>query len=188
MKKILFIATGGTIASKKSENGLKPQISPEELMSYIPSVKDVCEVEEVKTKYIKDIDYYVLSPIVDKSLKIQIPTNSQATRNLISKERIEEIIRSIPTIDIIKSDSKTLENEYKQLMQQGTHENLIKIIKTTYLRNKERIDKNKKTTDKDNYYFNQAESYLYNEFSVVLNLSYEETKEYIISEVQKLNI
>ena len=48
MKKILFIATGGTIASKKSENGLKPQISPEELMSYIPSVKDICEVDTLQ--------------------------------------------------------------------------------------------------------------------------------------------
>ena len=34
-KNILLIATGGTIASKKSDNGLKPQISPEELMQYI---------------------------------------------------------------------------------------------------------------------------------------------------------
>jgi len=47
-KKILFIATGGTIASKKSENGLKPQILPEELMSYIPSVKDICEVDTLQ--------------------------------------------------------------------------------------------------------------------------------------------
>lgn len=149
--------------------------------------KDVCVVDEVKVKYIRDIDYYILTPINDKSLKIQIPTNSNAIRNLISKERVDEIIKLIPTIEIIKSDSKNLENEYKQLMQSGTHEDLIKIIKTTYLRNKERLDNNKKTTDKDNYYFNQAESYLYSEFSVVLNLSYEETKEYIINEVNKLS-
>lgn len=45
MKKILLIATGGTIASKKSESGLKPQISPQELISYIPSILEVCEVD-----------------------------------------------------------------------------------------------------------------------------------------------
>ena len=45
MKKILFIATGGTIASKKSDSGLKPQISPQELLSYIPSIKELCEIE-----------------------------------------------------------------------------------------------------------------------------------------------
>ena len=44
MKKILFIATGGTIASKKTENGLTPQITPEELLSYIPEVEGLCEI------------------------------------------------------------------------------------------------------------------------------------------------
>ena len=148
--------------------------------------KDVCVVTEVKNKYLKDIDYYVLSPITDKSLKIQIPTTSSAIRSLITKEQIAKIISNIPNIEVIKNDTKKLENDYKQLMQSGTHEDLIKIIKTTYLRNKERLDNNKKTTDKDNYYFNQAELYLYNEFSVVLNLTYEETKEYIFNEVNKL--
>lgn len=148
--------------------------------------KDVCIVEEIKTKYIKDMDYYILSPLTDKSLKIQIPTTSTAIRKLITKDRVENIIHNIKSIDILKIDSKNLENEYKQLMQSGTHEDLIKIIKTTYLRNKERLDNNKKTTDKDNHYFNQAELYLYNEFSVVLGLSYEDTKKYIIEKVSKL--
>lgn len=48
MKKILFIATGGTIASKKSESGLKPQITPEELLSYIPALKSICEVDTLQ--------------------------------------------------------------------------------------------------------------------------------------------
>lgn len=48
MKKVLLIATGGTIASKKSENGLKPQITPEELLEYIPQVKEICEVETIQ--------------------------------------------------------------------------------------------------------------------------------------------
>ena len=149
--------------------------------------KAVCEISEIKIKYLRDMDYYILTPITDKSLKIQIPTNNTGIRPLIKKNKIEEIIKNIPNIEIIKSDSKSLENEYKQLMQNGTHEDLIKIIKTTYLRNKERIDNNKKTTDKDNYYFNQVELYLYNEFSVVLGLTYEKTKEYIFNEVSKLN-
>ena len=149
--------------------------------------KDVCVVEEIKPKYLRDTDYYVLSPLTDKSLKLQVPTTSNAIRDLIKKEKIEEIIQSIPNIEVIKSDVKTLETDYKLLMQNGTHEDLIKIIKTTYLRNKERLDNNKKTADKDNYYFNQAELYLYNEFSVVLNLTYDETKQYIIDKLNNLN-
>lgn len=47
-KRILLIATGGTIASKKSDNGLKPQITPKELLSYIPQVADICEIEAIQ--------------------------------------------------------------------------------------------------------------------------------------------
>lgn len=47
-KKVLLIATGGTIASKRSHHGLKPQITPEELISYIPQVKEFCEVETLQ--------------------------------------------------------------------------------------------------------------------------------------------
>ena len=47
MKKILMITTGGTIACRAGENGLTPQISAEELLSYIPSVKEICEVDSL---------------------------------------------------------------------------------------------------------------------------------------------
>ena len=48
MKKILLICTGGTIASKKTEFGLSPQISAEEIISYIPDVKSICEIEAIQ--------------------------------------------------------------------------------------------------------------------------------------------
>lgn len=48
MKRILLIATGGTIASKRTENGLAPLISSEELMGYVPAAKEFCEVETLQ--------------------------------------------------------------------------------------------------------------------------------------------
>ena len=45
MKHILLIATGGTIASKYTESGLAPQISAEEIISYVPSAKDFCTID-----------------------------------------------------------------------------------------------------------------------------------------------
>lgn len=48
MKKILLIATGGTIASKYTEDGLSPQISSEELLTYVPDAKDFCEIDTVQ--------------------------------------------------------------------------------------------------------------------------------------------
>lgn len=48
MKQILLVATGGTIASRKSDSGLKPQIQPEELLSYLPQLADLCRVHTVQ--------------------------------------------------------------------------------------------------------------------------------------------
>lgn len=48
MKNILMIATGGTIASKETEEGLAPAISSEELLSCVPEVASVCRVEAVQ--------------------------------------------------------------------------------------------------------------------------------------------
>lgn len=44
MKKILTIATGGTIASKETENGLTPAMTGEELAASVPGIKDKCEI------------------------------------------------------------------------------------------------------------------------------------------------
>ncbi len=152
---------------------------------YIIYKKEVCLIEDTIKNYLNQTDYYLLSPITDYSLKIKIPTNNKDLRHLITKETLEKIIDKINSIEPININNKKMEEYYRELMLSGTHEDLIKIIKTTYLRNKERLDNNKKTTDKDNYYFNLAENYLYNEFSVVLNLSYEETKEYVINKVSE---
>jgi len=48
MKNILLIATGGTIASIKTSNGLKPNTSADELLLYIPEIKDICKVDFVQ--------------------------------------------------------------------------------------------------------------------------------------------
>jgi L-asparaginase len=49
MKKILMIGTGGTIASTKTTNGgLHPQLTSEEMLLYIPSISEICEVDTIQ--------------------------------------------------------------------------------------------------------------------------------------------
>lgn len=48
MKKVLMIATGGTIASKKTKYGLVPEIGSEELLSYVPEIKEYCDVDTIQ--------------------------------------------------------------------------------------------------------------------------------------------
>lgn len=47
-KNILLIATGGTIASKKTIDGLAPGITSDELMAYVPEIKEFCNVETMQ--------------------------------------------------------------------------------------------------------------------------------------------
>lgn len=48
MKRILMLATGGTIASKESGQGLSPAITSEEILGYIPAVGELCHVETLQ--------------------------------------------------------------------------------------------------------------------------------------------
>ena len=76
--------------------------------------KDVCKIKEIKEKFINDLDYYVLEPIDDDSLKIQIPKNNKFIRELITKEEIENIIKEIPNIPLINIDDKmNIKNYYR---------------------------------------------------------------------------
>lgn len=47
-KNILLIATGGTIASKKTDEGLMPQITSEELLGFVPEIKEYCNVDTLQ--------------------------------------------------------------------------------------------------------------------------------------------
>ena len=155
---------------------------------YVVYRGDVCKIVDIHHNALKNQDYYVLVPFNDDSLKIDIPIDNRTNsiRSLITKSQIDELIKDIPNIKVIESSDKLLENEYKNLLNTYSHSDLIKIIKTTYLRNKERTDNKKKVSDRDNSYFNKAEKRLYTEFSIVLNLSFDETKEYIIKEVENI--
>ena len=48
MRRILLIATGGTIASKESGHGLAPAISSTELLGCVPQAADLCQVETLQ--------------------------------------------------------------------------------------------------------------------------------------------
>ena len=48
MKKLLLIATGGTIASQATEDGLSPRISPQELRDSVPEASRFCQLDTMQ--------------------------------------------------------------------------------------------------------------------------------------------
>jgi L-asparaginase len=48
MKKILMLGTGGTIACKRGDSGLKPLLTSNELLSYVPGAKQFCQADSIQ--------------------------------------------------------------------------------------------------------------------------------------------
>ena len=147
--------------------------------------RNVCEIVDIKLDKFSNKECYYFEPVDDKSLKITVPIDlDDSIRKIVTKKEVDNIIKNIPNIEVIKNiNDKNIELEYKKCLDNLSHENLIKVIKTTYLRNKARTDSKKKISDKDDMYFKMAEKLLYTEFSITLNKNYEDTKEYVVSKV-----
>ena len=45
MKNILMIGTGGTIASEMTPEGLTPELTPAQLLRYVPAIRELCRVD-----------------------------------------------------------------------------------------------------------------------------------------------
>ncbi|MGN0772363.1 MAG: asparaginase [Candidatus Ventricola sp.] len=48
MKRILLIATGGTIASRPTDSGLAPQLCAEDILSCVPALRDLCHIDALQ--------------------------------------------------------------------------------------------------------------------------------------------
>ena len=48
MKRILLIATGGTIASRPTDGGLAPQLCAEDILSCVPALRDLCHIDALQ--------------------------------------------------------------------------------------------------------------------------------------------
>lgn len=157
---------------------------------YVIYKKDVCIIKDIRENKLNGTTYYVMTPLDDESLIIDTPTNNKLgfIRDVMTKDKALELINKIPSIEpILDIDDKKLELKYKELLNTHNYEDIIRIIKTTYLRNENRINNKRKISEKDKIYFNLAEKYLYNELSISLNMTRSEVKDYIASIVKKSN-
>lgn len=92
---------------------------------------------------------------------------------------------SVEIIFLKNINEENLEVQYKDMLNTDNHKDLIKIIKTTYLRNEDRVNSKKRISEKDSTCFKLAEKYLYNELAISLNMTVDEVKDYIFEIVNK---
>lgn len=148
--------------------------------------KGVCTVEDITTLDISGIDkakkYYILKPKYVSASTVYVPVDSAMTsmRNILTREEAETLIHSIPDIPtIVIQNEKLVEQDYKACMRSNSCEELVKLIKTIYLRKQKRMEAGRKETAVDGKYFRIAEDNLYGELAVALDMERNEVCNYI---------
>ena len=144
--------------------------------------RDVCRVVGREKSGFTGEKCYILVPYhnTDGSTRMQVPVSNKAghLRDLITKEQLLELLTNKPA---------NMKSQYANLLKTNEITDLIRIIKTSYERNRIRMEQHKKAASVDDEYLQKAEGYLYNELSVVLGMSFEEAKEYFTEEVSKVD-
>lgn len=152
----------------------------------------VCRVDNIMHLDMSGVDrnrlYYLLVPVNDENGKIYYPVDSlaQQIRKVMTSQEAHELIERIPDIQEISiSNDKLREQKYKEVVKSIEPESLLSIIKTTYLRKKDRLQKGKKNTVADENYLNLAEKMLFSELCLVLGKDKEEVHNLITESVNK---
>ena len=147
----------------------------------VKPVTGVCRIEAILDLKLSSADqakpYYLLIPLGGETGKLYVPVDHAegALRPALTEQEARSLIQKAPNIQEISiQDEHFREHKYKEAVKSADPEQLISLIKLTYLRNKKRSGQGKRSSSVDERYFKIAESNLYTELELALNKSREE--------------
>ncbi|MBQ6356382.1 MAG: hypothetical protein IJI52_04720 [Solobacterium sp.] len=152
--------------------------------------RNVCRVVGQCTSDLTGEDCYILEPysLQDGSTRMKVPVANKGghLRDLITREEIDRLIGRFHTIECLENKPANMKSQYAALLKGDEPEELMRIIKTSYLRNKERLESHKKLASIDVEYMRKAEQYLFEEFAVALDTTFDQAKDYFEKQLDKL--
>ena len=153
----------------------------------------VCEVKEITTPDFekdKSKQYYALAPVYQDGM-IFVPVDTKVfMRPILTKAQAEELIEQIPQIQgetFEGKDVRALSEQYKGCLDTHQCEDLVKLIKTVYQKEKLLVESGKKLAKTEQEFGKLAKELLHREFSMALELPFEEVEEYIVKKVEALS-
>lgn len=142
----------------------------------------VCRVEAVgKPPFDTEEEkpYYTLVPVAGTET-IYVPVDSPVfTRPVISRAQAEELIQTIPTIEVdgFTSHSMRMSSEhYQAVLQSHDCRDLVQLIKTVYAKSRR---SGRRISQVDQRYRKRAEDLLHGELAVALGIPLGEVQPYI---------
>ncbi len=151
----------------------------------------ICEISEFMKRSFqeKTIEYYVLKPVYNQTSTIYVPINNKELtkkmKKVLSLDEIMQLIHSISGAESVWIDNDNLRKEkYKEILMNGNRKELMKLIRTLYLRQEKLKEEGKKFHAVDDKFYKDAEKLLYEEFAYVLNIEQDEVVPFICQQIQ----
>lgn len=155
----------------------------------------ICRIEDIANPGFSGVDkkkmYYILQPLETDGSRIYSPIESHKVlmRHVMKAQEAEELIENIPLVkELWVSNEKMREESYKTAMRTCEPKEWVKIIKTLYVRRKDRMAQGKKITTTDDRYLKLAEDNLYSELGFALGKDKCEMEDYITARIGKQKI
>ena len=152
----------------------------------------VCMVVDISTVNMDGIPrdrlYYILRSKVQKDGLIYVPyeNGGNMMRPALDAKQAGELVSSIPDIGLLPdTDDRSREQLYRKCIKSRDCRCLVSIIKTLYIRNRDRVATGRKASMLDERYLKQAEEILYAELSNALGIPEEKMREYIGGKIER---
>lgn len=152
----------------------------------------ICSVVDISTVQIdgvpRDRLYYFLKSKDQNDGMIYVPyeNGGNVMRHALDAKQAEELVTSIRDIELLPdTDDRSREQLYRKCIKGRDCRCLVSIIKTLYIRNRDRVAMGRKASMLDERYLKQAEEILYAELSNALGIPEEEMREYIGGKIER---
>ena len=150
----------------------------------------VCRVEEIQEMVgmgTQKRTYYILVPIYSTGSKLFVPTDSNKVvmRSVMTKKEAEKLLGEWDEIETLwVENDKKREEVYKEALRSCDSRQWVRLIKTSYQRNQDRIKIGKKATTSDERYLHMAEDNLFGELAIPFEMTKGEAEDYFMSQIR----
>lgn len=149
-------------------------------------IHGVCVIVGQEERFIdrKKVTYLVLEPVGQDGSRYLVPTHNTIAmgkiKSMLSREQLEKLIQSnVVQTDCWIKDENQRKQVYRELISSGDRGKMMQMVRTLYHHKAAQSAAGKKCHLCDENFLRDAEKLLISEFSIVMSLSSDETKQYI---------
>lgn len=160
----------------------------------------ICVIDDVTEKSLGNTTakYYVLKPVYQENSKIFVPVDNKnltsRMRRIMSREEINDLIHAMPENETAWIDDDMVRRkQYRDALSCGDRFKTAAVIKALYFEQCRRKKEGKKLHQSDEILLHQAETLLYNELALVLDIKPEQVIDFLneqigIDELEKKDV